>query len=148
MKDFTIRQATKDDIPKIVELWEQMVNEARGQWLPNKDIWAAMAVQLMQSGMYHLLVAEEKGEMIGFIDGMMFNEPSTGKMHGVGQHFFIKPEHRKSMVGGELYREIMVIALSKGAEILEFFCFPEMIKEWVKRGFFPARILMRREVNV
>lgn len=140
-----IRLATKKDIKDVSVLWEKMVLSMRPDWNPNKDLWETMCNTLMDSGFYSILVAESENSIIGFIDGMIFTEPSTGKTHGVGQHFFILPEYR-GRVGGELYREMVSLALKKGAEVLEFFCFPEELPFWRRHGYQPARVMVRSYV--
>ena len=143
-----IRTATKEDAYKVSCLWEQMVNESRPDFTPNREWWEKMFISFMNTPIikYNVVVAEYEGELVGFIDGFVFPEPSTGKVHGVGQHFYILPEHRQSTIAGRLYVDIVGIALRSGAEVLEFFCFPEGIPFWSKRGFTTARIMMRREV--
>lgn len=145
-----VRKATPDDIERVSILWEQMVKEMRPDFTPNRQWWMQMCQSFMSNGFieYELIVAEDNDKIIGFIDGMMFPEPSTGKVHGTGQHFYILPEYRKTMVAAKLYRQIISIAIKKGIDAVEFFCFPESIKFWKKRGYNLTRCMMRRTVNV
>lgn len=140
-----IRLATENDLPAASALWEQMVLSMRPEWTPNRTLWESMAKTMLNSGLYSLLIAEKDNVIVGFIDGMIFTEPSTGKVHGVGQHFFILPEYR-GRLGGELYRGMVSLALKKGAEVLEFFCFPEELSFWRRHGFGPARVMVRTYV--
>lgn len=145
------REATIDDIEAIADLWEAMVIEMRPGWSPDKELWADMAKALvsMDGLSYTIIVSEtEDNEIVGFVDGMIFQEPSTGKRHGVGQHFYVVPFYRKSHVGAKLYESIISEALRNDAEILEFFCFPEDLEFWGKRGFKQVRCLVRREIDV
>ncbi len=142
-----IRPATADDLSEIAILWKQMVLEKRPSWFPDVNIWMLMAKQLMATDIYTLLVGVVDGKIVGFVDGMIFVEPSTGKKHGVGQHFYVIPDHR-GMIGGLLYKEIVYEAVKNNVEILEFFSFPEEVNSWFKRGYSIARCLMRREINV
>jgi len=139
-----IREATPVDIPAISALWEQMVREMRPGWTPRRDIWEEMCRTLMDQPFYTVLVAEGNG-IVGFADGMIFIEPSTGQVHGVGQHFYVIPEQR-GFVGGILYREIVSRALAGGAKVLEFFCFPEELSLWGRHGYQPARAMVRLNV--
>ena len=143
-----IRTATKEDAYKVSCLWEQMVNESRPKFTPNREWWEKMFVSLMDTPIlqYNVVVAEYEGAIVGFIDGLIFPEPSTGKIHGVGKHFFVLPEHRKSTIAGRLYVDIVGIALKSGAEVLEFFCFPKGINFWEKRGYGLSQCMMQREV--
>ena len=137
-----IRLATTEDVKEISALWEKMVLSMRPEWEPRRDIWEAMCVAMLDSGYYSILVAEKDNKIVGFVDGLVTPEPASGKIHGVGQHFFIVPEYR-GMLGGELYREIVSLALKKGAEVLEFFCFPEELTFWQRHGYQAGRIMVR-----
>jgi GNAT superfamily N-acetyltransferase len=143
-----IRVATKEDAHQISILWKDMVMEARPNWNPNAYDWQKMCEDLLCSGIYHIVVFEHNKTIVGFIDGMIFPEPSTGKKHGVAQHFYVVPEHRGTGVSGKLYEEILFVAMQNGATILELFCFPEMEKYWQDRGFETKRLMMRRPINV
>ena len=145
-----IRQATIADASAISLLWEQMVKEVYPKFTPNRKWWEKMMVALIESPMvqYTVVVAEQQSEIIGFIDGLVFPEPSTGKIHGVGQHFFILPEYRHSSIAGRLYGSIVGHALKKKAEVLEFFCSPENIQFWNKRGYGLMRCVMRKETQL
>ena len=144
-----IRLAIKDDAPKVSALWEMMVNEMRPEWTPNRQWWEKMFIALLDTPLvqYTVVVAEEAGgNLVGFIDGLILPEPSTGKIHGVGQNFYIMPEYSNSTIAGRLYANIISVALKGGVQILEFFCFPDGIKFWNKRGYGLTRCMMRREV--
>lgn len=143
-----IRIATKEDLPEISKLWEDMVLEARPEFKPDLNKWVVLGNALFDTGLYHVVVFEEDNKIVGFIDGMMFDEPSTGEKHGVAQHFYVIPEYRKTLVSVELYEEIMYLAVKNGSEALELFCFPEMEEYWKGKGFNKERILMRRKINV
>ena len=145
-----IRHATKDDAYEVSLLWEKMVKEMRPEFTPNRGWWEKMMIALIESPtvQYTVIVAERQGEIIGFIDGLIFPEPSTGKIHGVGQHFFILPKYRHSSIAGRLYGSIVGHALKKKAEVLEFFCSPENIQFWNKRGYGLMRCVMRKETQL
>lgn len=141
-----IRPATTEDVGRIAELWEAMVREMRPDWNPRRDVWQEMCLQLMAQPQYVMFVAEVDGGIVGFADGLMFLEPSTGKFHGVGQHFYISHSHRKGILPGLLYREIISTSLLRGAEVLEFFCFQEELPFWRRHGYNPARVMVRSHV--
>ena len=141
-----IRKAIGKDLYNISKLWERLVLDARPEFKPRRDIWEQMAMQLLSTNNYTILVAEVNGEIVGFIDGFIFMEPSTGKVHGIGQHFYVLPGHRKMFIGAELYREIVSLAVEKDAEVLEFFCFPEDLPFWRRHGYSPARVMVRANV--
>ena len=143
-----IRPGTKEDLPTVSMLWKDMVAEARKEWAPDEKKWASMGASLFDAGIYFLVVYEIEDEIVGFVDGISFDEPSTGKKHGVAQHFYVDPAYRGTEVSAKLYEEILYLAVKEDVEMLELFCFPEMQKFWEKRGFKKERILMRRPIDV
>jgi GNAT superfamily N-acetyltransferase len=144
------RQATEKDLVRIGELWKEMVNEMRPEWTPNAELWVGMGKSLFEQQLinYTIIIAEEAGKIVGFVDGMIFHEPSTDKKHGVGQHFYVIPKYRKTRVAAKLYEEIVSVAVLADVDILEFFCFQEDLEFWGRRGYGLVRCLVRREVDV
>ncbi len=142
-----IRIATKEDVPEVAQLWVQMVEELAPEFSPRVDWWEEMACNLLDGGIYEIVLYLMEDKIAGFMDYFIFPEPSTGKIHGVGQHLFILPEHRKSHVIRKLYKTAIKGAISRGAESLEFMCFMADLKKWEKKGYSPARVMMRREVG-
>lgn len=141
-----IRQANEGDLVKASRLWLEMVNEMRPEFTPNVEWWRRIARDAMRRGDYALLVADDGGKIVGFLDWFLFPEPSTGKIHMVGQHLFLKPELRGTGVGRELYEKTMEIGVELGVKTFELFCFDDEKMYWEKRGFTPLRTLMRKEL--
>jgi len=143
-----IRYARPHDVEEIASLWERMVKELKPDYAPNVSWWVGMARTLLKSEAYYALTAvdDETGRIIGFLDGFLYPEPSTGKLHGVGQHFFLIPEYRKTSIAGRLYREAVRKARAAGATVLEFFCFPAEQPFWESKGYAPVRMIMRRDL--
>ena len=93
-----------------------------------------------------MLAESADGKIVGFIDGLAFPEPSTGMMHGVGQHMYISPEYRNTSVALKIYRRIMQVARHFKVKNWEFFCAADNTELWTKKGYIPQRIMMRRRV--
>ncbi len=145
MENLVIRLGNKKDVEQISKLWFQMVNELRPDWKPNINWWKKMCYALLDmKDFYSIAVAEIKGEIVGFMDGLAFPEPSTGKLHGVAQHFYILPKYRKSNVALKLYRYVLRLAQERKVEIFEFFCFSDNKDFWSKKGYKEIRTMMRR----
>ena len=140
-----IRQGMVTDIFELSRLWLQMVKELCPQFAPNVSWWRELAQKCFQGGNYFVLVAEIDNKIIGFIDWFMYPEPSTGKIHAVGQHFFVIPEERKKSISGTLYKKMMNISKKQGAQITELFCFDKEINFWKNHKFNPIRSMLRRE---
>lgn len=143
-----IRYANPRDIEAIAALWEEMVKELAPDYSPRRDWWERMAREMMKTDAYDALVAvsENMDRVVGFIDGFIFPEPSTGKVHAVGQHFYVRPEFREKGAAAGLYRRALRHARDRGAEVMELFCFTEERRMWGRHGFRPVRTLMRREI--
>lgn len=145
-----VRFATPEDVKILSGLWEQMVHELAPDYTPRRDWWESLAEELLKTSAYKALMAIDTvtGIVVGFLDGFLFPEPSTGKLHAVGQHFFVLPEYRNTTVARRLYAEAYRVAKVAGASVMELFCFPKERRFWNRHGFESARVLMRRNCNV
>lgn len=128
-------------------MWVDMVLEKRPDWKPNIDWWMTIAAQNMAAGHYSQLFAIDGDEAIGFGDFFMFPEPSTGEIHCVGQHLYVKPEYRGTWAASRLVRAWNKVALDMGATKMELFAFQDEQGRWKKVGFEPVRVLMRKGVK-
>jgi len=141
-------QGNQSTIADAAMLWLDMVRESRPDWRPDLENWCRMASLNMQAGHYFQLFAldDEKRTVAGFGDFFLFPEPSTGKLHCTGQHFYVRPEYRKGRAGAMLYRAWLRFARDAGASVVELFAFNDEQARWLKCGFEPVRVLMRKEV--
>ena len=142
-----IRQGNEGDIVKASRLWLEMVEEMRPDFTPNVEWWRKIARESMRSGAYFLLVADDGGKINGFLDWFLFPEPSTGQIHMVGQHLYLKPEFRGTGIGREMYETALEFGKTRGIKTFELFCFDAEQPYWEKRGFAPLRTLMRKEIQ-
>jgi GNAT superfamily N-acetyltransferase len=144
----TIRPATEADIVKASRLWLEMLAEMAPQYkTPNVGWWRGIATTNMRQENYFLLVADEGGKIVGFVDYFLFPEPSTGQIHAVGQHLFLRPEYRGKGMGRELLKTAEAQAIAKGVKAIDMFCFDAEKPMWEKHGYRPLRSLLRREVQ-
>ena len=144
-----IRRVSFEELTKVADLWVKMVLETRPDWKPRKDWWLAMAENLMDNGNYYVLAINDHGVFKGFLDCILFPEPSTGKIHAVGQHFFVEKELRRTGLAGIMYQK-MVKAVSNEHDFdyVDLFCFQGQKPFWENRGFKQVRCLMRKDVNI
>jgi len=143
----TIRKGNEGDLAKVGRLWLAMTQELAPSFTPNLDWWRKMARAHMQGGNYTMLVAEAGQKIIGFIDWFLYPEPSTGKVHAVGQHFYVAPEARRGKTAWALYAAAEGVVEMSAAKVMELFCFEKEQPMWAKRGYRPLRTLMRKEMN-
>lgn len=140
-----IRPGLEQDVVKVSRLWLEMVAELAPTYTPNVGWWRTMALQHLRGNRYHIFVADLGGRLVGFIDFFFFPEPSTGKIHAVGQHFYLTPEFRGQGVGRDLYQAAIELA-TPIAQVVELFAFSAQTANWEKQGYKPVRTLLRKEL--
>lgn len=138
-----IRFASKEDLDRIANLWGMMVKERNEDWNPDKGAWVDISSKLLDTNMYKICVAEQ-GDIIGFLDGMVFYEPAESKTIGFGKSLYVLPEYRGKGVGGRLYIKMLGFGQERGVDALEMYCFPEKLSFWESRGFLKAQHVLRR----
>ena len=141
-----IRKGNKNDILKVSRLWLQMVNELSPKFTPNVQMFRAHCEKFMSNGNYEMFVADEGGRIVGFLDFFLFPEPSDGKLHGVGQHFYVIPEYRGNCVSGKLYKNTIRTMKERGCAVRELCCFENEKQGWIKKGYEPLRSIVRRDI--
>ena len=134
MKDLTIRLAENKDIEEVGKLWIKMVKELNPEHTPNIDWWHRLTGELLKTeDTYYLTVAEKDNTIIGFLDALKFYNPTTGKLHGIGQSFYVLPEHRNAKISVKIYKFVLNIAKEQHIEILELIT---PLKDfWKKKGY-------------
>lgn len=143
----SVRIAEPEDIQQVSDLWLKMVNEIYPENTPRQDWWIEICKALMTTERYFIVIAEVDGRIVGFIDGFAFPEPSTGKIHGVGQHMYVSPEYRSTSAARKLYKKGIQIARRLfNVQVREFYCTPENRPFWEKKGYVSHRLMMRRTV--
>lgn len=140
-----IKLADENDIEEISKLWLDMVKELYPDNSPDKQTWQDYCNRLMDTGLYQIMIAVENNAIVGFLDGLRFLEPSTGKEHAVAQLMYIKPEHRSTKVSFRLHRQMYKLFKSYGIKIFDFFCHKDNVYYWQKKGYSLTRVMMRRE---
>lgn len=140
-----IRLATAADVLKVGRLWLQMVSEVMPDGRPNVDWWRRRQLELLEAPNYTMWVAEEGGRVLGFVDYLIFPEPATSRLHGVGQSFYVLPECRGNGVSGRLWKKAVTELKKDGAQDLEIICADKQRPFWEKRGFRFRYSYMRRK---
>jgi GNAT superfamily N-acetyltransferase len=140
-----IRYAAPHDVEEIASLWERMVKELKPEYAPNAGWWVGMAKALLNTEAYHAVTAvdDQTGRIIGFLDGFIYPNPLTGAIHGVGQHFYVLPEYRKTPVAARLYREALKKAKAKGSKIIEFLT---DATTWQRKGYVTQGFMVGRTI--
>jgi GNAT superfamily N-acetyltransferase len=141
-----IRQATPKDITKVSQLWLYLTKEQVKDCCPNVSWWCDRIFRMMKTPDYFMLVAEEGDDILGFIDLILFDEPTDSKRHAVGQHFYVLPEKRGTKVSAKLWKTILDLIRDR-VEVLDAMCGEKQQKFWEKRNF-KQKFSMMQKVGV
>ena len=126
------------------DLWINLVHELRYGDNPNKAMYIEQMKVLLATGKYHVVVAMDSGEPIGYSDVLLNDDPATNKLIGHGMHLYINPEYRDGLIASKIFKEIEEISYEEGAEILEIQCYPAQKRLWDRQGFKQTQFIMRR----
>jgi GNAT superfamily N-acetyltransferase len=144
----TIRKGSEADIERVSCLWLDMVRELNPSYTPSIEWWKNITLGLMRFyANYHLFVAEEAQDAVGFVDFMTVPEPATGRAHAVCRHLYVRPERRNSGISNSLLRQFNESAKMDGAVILEVECGDEQFRFWQRMGYGLVGFKMRKHVR-
>lgn len=138
-----IRFAEKEDITAVSRLWVKMVNELSPEWTPDRQAWVELSSSLFETGLYRICIAEDRGKVVGFLDGMFFYEPAESKTIGYGKSFYILPEYRGTGISQDLYSKLVSFGAENGAEEYELYCLDGKLEYWLNRGFKKKQHVLR-----
>jgi GNAT superfamily N-acetyltransferase len=144
-----IRLARKEDVGDIIPLWLELMKETYPEGNPSPTMFATQMMNLMdQHNGYTCFIALDGKNIVGFIDGIVIDDPIYGCKAGRGLHFYVKPEYRKTLVAislfstqekwGEKYR---------GAKVAKLNCIPSQRELYEKMGYKPIEFLMYKKLR-
>lgn len=138
--------ATTDDLPELSDLWYKFAKEAAPEDNPNKGLWMSTIESYLKndSTPYKMVVGRDDGTIISFADVFIMHQPSTDKIHGIGQHFYTHPAYRKSMVSSMVLKKLMDWGKAQGVEIIELFTDTIEDSFWLRHKFKPQTLMVRR----
>ena len=145
--EITIRQAGKEDIEGILKLWAGFVEELYPEEKPSIEDYKKQLESFMVSPMYSMKVAEDNGEIIGFMDGVVINDPLVGGPCGYGRQLYVTPEYRKYMLGLKLYRSQEKWARDRGALYIKHYCTDRMQRFYERLGYIKTDSLMQKKLE-
>lgn len=114
-----VRHATRDDIPRIVEMGQAFYAMSGYAQIAEASIpsLAGLAIVTMETGV--MLVAEADGEVVGM--ACLFIEPFTFNLEvSVASElaWWIEPEHRGGMLAMQMMQAIDAACRAKGAGVI------------------------------
>jgi RimJ/RimL family protein N-acetyltransferase len=91
-----IREATADDIPRLVEMGKRFLTETvyAGRVAINPAAMARTLHLLVASDGGGLFVSEQDGVVTGMIGLLLFEHPFTGELTAQELFWWVEPEHR------------------------------------------------------
>jgi len=111
-----IRAATLEDIPKITDLAEEMHPEGDYKNVPFcREMYENFLSIALPQDQYCLFLCEKDGEIIGAIMGSVFCYLFSPLIQAADMGFFVKKEHRGSLVAPKLVGAYEQWAATKGA---------------------------------
>lgn len=115
-----VRRGILADVPDMAKMWMSLVKEdMNGVGKPDPAAWIAQTVAMLGSPDYYLFVSEDKGNLVGFMDGVVSFDPSTSQKVMTGRHIYVNPEYRKTGATERMHREGVKLARSLGVKVFK-----------------------------
>jgi ribosomal protein S18 acetylase RimI-like enzyme len=116
MSQVIIRQATQDDVGGILLLWNELMDyhaalDARFQPAPGaEENWAEILLDWLQDDDACVLVADAGGKLVGFIIGLVRENPPVllPPKYGLVTDICVDPGWRRQGIGGRLFEALIV----------------------------------------
>lgn len=110
-----IREATIDDIPKLVEMGRALHDETTYKHVEYSPERVAETCRLMIANGF-LVVAEKEGEVIGVMMGDVYIPWYTTERMGIDYTLYIMPEHRNGLIAVKMIKRFEQWCISMGAK--------------------------------
>lgn len=148
-----IRRANIYDLFKVADMWAAMQNEVdlptrSGDDAEKEKFIFSLASKINRPDRV-ILVAEDEGEIIGFIMGVArYYEYATSNLVGTCEHLYVYPEHRNKDIAFKLVTTLENIGKAMGCKEIEFITKfdDKLIKIYERKGFKPVEIVFSKEV--
>lgn len=116
-----IREATEQDIPRIVEMGSRSLMEGpyKGLVGDNPAQSAELALQVIKTQSGRVLVAEEDGVLVGLFAFIVFPHYFSGEITAGEVMWYVEPEYRHSFTALALVRRGESMARSLGAKKMQ-----------------------------
>lgn len=110
-----IREATKEDLPRIVELGSRSLQDGpyAGIIQDHPEQARKFAAYVLENGC--VLLGEEDGKVVGLIGFILADHHFSGQKYATELMWYVEMEHRKGGIAVKLLWEAEKIAKEKGA---------------------------------
>jgi Acetyltransferase (GNAT) family. len=111
-----IRLANADDGTKLWRLVEEYIEEERGRGSPDQRKVIALAIEYGIRRGEAVVVAEEAGELVGFVVWVAFPDAAEGEVLGAGT--YVSPRFRRQLVSVQLREFAKDFCRAKGKKFV------------------------------
>ncbi len=143
-----VRDATPKDLAEMSSLWLSMLKETNPGIKPNVELWSNNQNDLLKQralgAHYYPYVAIVDGQMVGFIIGMLYQDPTTDQSVAFGQDFYVLPEARNKKTSAVLYGKLVRMGKSLNADCIEMTCFEGQLEFWGEKDYSVQKYCIRR----
>lgn len=143
-----IRAATVDDLDALAAMGRRfLVTHYAGQLRDDVGRLRALAARLIDDGSSLLLVAEQRGAVVGMIAMVLYEHPMSGDAMAVEMFWWVEPESRGD--GMRLFRRARTWAKSRGARTLQMIApatNPDVADMYGRLGFVPVETTFQRSI--
>ena len=127
METIRIREAVKNDVATMVELWKEMMDfhKERDKLFTRKDIghkgWIEFVTDHMSKEDSCVFVAELDGQIVGHCLGFLSDYPPviTIERYGKFQELAVMADYRRCGVGKELVKKMLIWFSEQGMKRIE-----------------------------
>jgi N-acetylglutamate synthase-like GNAT family acetyltransferase len=116
-----IREAVKEDIPKIIEMGSRSIQEGPyKELLPDRpEVTQQLARKLLEMPNAKILAGECDGKVVAVFAFILFDHYYSGEFVAGEMIWYVEPEARKSSMGLELLWAAEKLASSMGAKKMQ-----------------------------
>jgi len=112
-----VRKMTESEARQILALWNENCLEAAGHGLPDDE--SANVLRLLRQYASHrdafCLVAEEQGQLVGFVTACLLAHPVMEGQIGEIEELYVRPLARQRGIGSALANQAVTLLRQQGA---------------------------------
>lgn len=110
-----IRQATEQDIPRLIELGQALHDESTYKHVTYSPERVAETCRLMMLNGF-IVVAEKEGEVIGVMMGDVYVPWYSTERMGIDYTLYITPKHRSGLIAVKMIKKFEEWCIGMGAK--------------------------------
>lgn len=143
-----IREATEQDIPRIVEMGSRSLVDGpyAGKLEDCPEQTAEFSLGIIRD-QGKVVVSEDDGKLTGLFGFILYKHPFTGKQTAYELMWWVEPEYRKSFTGIALLRAAQRIARDLGAVHMQVSAPTEQVGQAYKAlGYEKIEVLYQKDL--